>query len=999
MHTYSSDGTLVAEASRAASPALPTARCGAQDAAPPRPFRARAGLGLRRISGGLASAACQLGLLGLVLGCSESAVEGSDSAGDTSSDVSGDVSGGQDGADAAPSDGRATAGGTPSPAFAAGCPVAGKSLIRQLQADGERFEGPASLAAKGDWMLANTHAAFVIKSPTETEHTYAYYGGLLVDAVALDGCSQAAPEQYGEMPLLIGRIDVGNFPATVLRTFRGTSAEVIADGSDGGPAVLRVHGVDDWFWLVELELIKQAYIADKPKQRSLPLGIKLALDYTLAPDRAALQIDLVAINDTAKPQELHVGAAAFLDDSTPQQVWSAGTLAIGGFGLKTNLPWITGSAATGAVVIAVDAQNLATAHISGVDALIPVDQLGEPLRLAPKGSPGDTDLQRFWVGVGRADSASAIATLEGVAVGGKAWTGVDVAGVVREEGSGEAIGGARVNLERKRNDGSFATLASARADDKGNYALRVPRVGAAGHLRLVAHAAGRDSSPAAVMPEGDGPFTDVELRLGPVGALGHDVRDGDGKPIPARLTLYGKGGVHTGLYFATGGQATVPVPPGEYTLVITRGYHHRPWSGEVQVAPHKTTAVTATLPRVVDTSGWMSFDGHVHSHPSPDSTVPLVERYRTAAAEGVDVVVHTEHEIVVDSEPARLASGVAAFVRGVGGEEVTATLPEHTNAFGLQPDPSHRRGAPVKWMGLDLGQIYAAERARGAAFVSLNHPRKGCNWLCVIGWDRLLVAPTLTDPTVVGLPAGATLWSWDFESVELLNGMDKALFHDQKAPDSTGTFEDWMSFWNGGHRITGLGVTDTHGYGPPGAPRTYFRVPKDDLTAFSLPWMTEAVKAGRTQVSAGGFARVSADGGKSGPGDLVPKSAIALDKDGKATLALQVRVEAIPEIDVTRVLVLVNCDTALDVQATAPGDVVKLDKTLQVPIPAAVLLSGLDAHVTVLAFGKQPMPKGLESADAHKVPRVITNPMVLDLNGDGAFQGPGGKACAVTPGG
>ncbi len=934
----------------------------------------------------------------LAFACSEPAEVESDSKADGAVDSGGDVSG-NDSGDAAQTDGDASAGGTPSPAFAAGCPVAGKSLVRELKSDSERFEGPASLAAKGDWMLANAHAAFVIKSPTETEHTYAYYGGLLVDAVALEGCSQVAPEQYGEMPLLIGRIDVANFPATVLRTFRGTSAEVIADGSDGGPAILRVHGVDDWFWLVELELVKQALIADKPKQRSGPLGIKLALDYTLAPDRAALQIDLVAFNETAKPQELHVGAAAFLDDSTPQQVWSAGTLAIGGFGLKTNLPWITGSAEAGAVVIAVDAQNLATAHISGVDALIPVDQLGEPLKLAPKGSAGDSDLQRFWVGVGRKDSASAIATLEGIAIGGKAWSGVDVAGVVREEGSGEAIGGARVELERKRNDGSFATLASARADDKGNFALRVPRVGAAGHLRLMAHAAGRHPSPALPMPEGEGPFADVELRLGPAGALGHDVRDGADKPIPARLTLYGKDGASTGLYFATGGQATVPVPPGEYTLVVTRGYHHRPWSGAVTVAPGKTTAVSAVLPRVIDTSGWMSFDGHVHSHPSPDSTVPLGERYRTAAAEGLDIVVHTEHEIVVDSEPARLASGVAEYVRGVVGQEVTATLPEHTNAFGLKPDPSHRRGAPVKWLGLDIDQIYKAEKARGAAFVSLNHPRKGCNWLCVIGWDREQVAPTLKDPTVVGLPAGATLWSWDFEAVELLNGMDKALFIDPKSPEGTGTFEDWMSFWNGGHRVAGFGVTDTHGYGPPGAPRTYFRVPKDDLAAFSLPWLSDAVKAGRTQVSAGAFARVSADGGKAGPGDLIPKSAIALDKDGKATLALQVRIDAIPEIDVTRVLVLVNCDTALEIKETSNGAMVKFDKTLQVPIPAAALQSGKDAHITVLAFGKQPMPKGLESVDASKVPRVITNPMVLDLNGDGAFQGPGGKACAVTPGG
>ncbi len=321
---------------------------------------------------------------------------------------------------------------------------------------------------------------------------------------------------------------------------------------------------------------------------------------------------------------------------------------------------------------------------------------------------------------------------------------------------------------------------------------------------------------------------------------------------------------------------------------------------------------------------------------------------------------------------------------GVGGEEVTATLPEHTNMVGVSADPSHRRGRPVKWQGLDIKQIFDAERERGAGFVALNHPRKGCNWLCLIGWDRLKVAPTLQDPTFVGLPAGATLWTWDFDAVELLNGMDAALFVDPKHPNRTGTFDDWMSFWNGGHAIAGLAVTDVHGDDPPGAPRTYFAVPSDDLSKFETKWLVDAVKAGRTVAGAGAFVRVSI-GGK-GPGELAPSSAV---QGGEATL--QLKVEALKTIDVSRVVVLVNCDTALDLKATKPNETVKLDVQTKLPLSK-------DAHVVVVVFGKEPMPLGFEQVDANRVPRAITNPIRVDVDGDGIWTAPGGKTCAFVPG-
>lgn len=868
-----------------------------------------------------------------------------------------------------------------SPGFSQGCPKPGRSLVRQIKGKHERFSGPAALAAPGDWLLANEHAAFVIKSPTETEHTYAYYGGLLVDAVAIDGCAQVAPERFGELPFLVGNIDISNFTATVLRTFRGESAEVLADGSDGGPAKLRVWGTDDRFWLVELTLIGQALKAGSPRGRTKPLGVKLALDYTLAPDRAAIRIDLVVFNETATPRELHCGAAAFLHDSTVQQIWSAGKLGAGGFSLRTGLPWLAGSAADGSVAIAVDAKNLGTAQFSGVDALVPIDQLGEPLKLGAKGGGADSDMQTFWIGVGKTDSASAVASLEGLTVGGSSWQGQDVSGHVRDVGSGDSIAGAQVVLQRRSGSGQFDTLLSERSGADGAFTMRVPKVGKAGDLRLLAHKSGRADSAAVVLVLDSGPVTNVELKIGQLGRIEHEVTDETGAFIPARLTLLRKGGGGV-LGFAKGEKGIWEVPPGAYTLHVTHGYTHTPWQGEVVVKAGAPAKVKAKVPRVVDTKGWFSFDNHVHSEPSPDSTVPLTDRYISAAAEGLDVVVHSEHEIIVDSSPALAASGVAKWVRGVVGQEVTASLPEHTNMTSVVPDPKHVRGAPVSWEGHDLAEIFALEKQRGAGFRTLNHPRKGCNWLCLIGWDRDKLTFTLNDPTVVGLAKGATLLSWDFEAMEVLNGMDDRLFSIKGKEQESGTFEDWLSFWNGGHRVVGLAVTDVHGWAPPGSPRSWFKVPSDTLADFEDAWLVDAVKSGNTTMSAGAFATVSIGG--VGPGGTVPKSAVV---DGKVPLA--VKVQAIAAIDVTRVAVLVNCELVLDVKTSAPDAVVKMAETLSVPITK-------DSYVVVLGFGKKAMPAGFAGVNAAAVPRFIANPILVDADGNGSWSAPGAKSCGLA---
>ena len=301
--------------------------------------------------------------------------------------------------------------------------------------------------------------------------------------------------------------------------------------------------------------------------------------------------------------------------------------------------------------------------------------------------------------------------------------------------------------------------------------------------------------------------------------------------------------------------------------------------------------------------------------------------------------------------------------------------------YPVPEQPEAIKGGPVAWYGLDLPSIFAAERLRGAQIVALNHPRNGCNYMCLIKYNRLTGVPTLTDPTVLGLPAGSALWTWNFDAFEYQNGTQDP-FVNTSLPDATGTFEDWMSFLNLGHRITAVSNTDAHNYEIVGCPRNYF-VSSTDLPAhFVEADLVNAIKQGRVLTSTGAFARVTVDG-TAGMGDLIT------DRDG--TVSVHVHIEAIPEIDVTRFKIFVNCRQAASVNTTNPNGTVKYDGTVNVTVPTTK-----DANIVVLGFGANYLPRGFQQFSPTRVPRFTTNAIYIDGNGSGTYTAPGTQTCTYT---
>ncbi len=845
------------------------------------------------------------------------------------------------------------------------CPSPGMALARTLT-DDDDIPGETAVGVTGDYILQNELAAFVITRP-DAGSTYWYYGGAIADAVAMEGCAFDGEDKLDEVGIVLGELELTAFQESVLRAFRATEVEVVADGSDGGPAIVRATGTDDTHWLVEYELMKEA-LNSGGREFSSPYGLTITVDYILAPESNALQIDLAIANTGTEDRVLTSATWLSLAPSMDLFRYPTSSLSVGPLNLGLGIPWLVATDGEDALSFAVQSGNLAYAGVSGVDIALDANQaLTDAIELAP----GESDLRTSYLVVGNGDGPTAtepLATLNPEPVPGQAYTLVPGAGVVQGP-DGAGVADVSVALLATAPGEDPGVLDVAYTDSSGSFALAVPDFGGDWTWQLQVEAPGRatvitDAFAASALP--------ATVSVGAAGFLDVTAVDQDGAPSPARVELKPAGDAGRADTLWVMGSGQHPVVPGDYTFTATRGYEYAPVTGTLTVPEGGGDSLSVELVRVIDTTGWISIDTHVHSSDSPDSRVLPEDVLRHAAAHGLDIVLHTEHEHIVDRADLPAEIGVLDWVDSIGGEEVTASVPEHLTMFPVTPDGTPR-GGPIEWFGRDLDTLFGDMRARSGGGVNLlNHP----SYLALIGWDRLLAEPTLSDPTLLGLAPDAAVWSWDFDGMEVMNG------HRSPFASGNGRFLDWQSMLNAGHPLVAVGCSDDHGGNDVGFPRTYVPSSSDVPREIDTNEVVEGFLTGNAQASAGAFARLSVDD-TAGLGDLYAPTSNAFE--------LSIAIEALPEVDVTHVVVFYNCDTVAQLAATDPDGIEKLNTVVQ--------LDALeDGHLTVAAFGSERLPAGLPQFDPTEVPRVLTSPIYIDADGDGMFSGPGGKECSLLLG-
>lgn len=247
------------------------------------------------------------------------------------------------------------------------------------------------------------------------------------------------------------------------------------------------------------------------------------------------------------------------------------------------------------------------------------------------------------------------------------------------------------------------------------------------------------------------------------------------------------------------GRVSVAAPPGEYIAYISRGPEYSLVEVPVTLEAGKVLTKSVTLERVVNTEGYLSGDFHLHAAGSIDSGLDNNLRVLSAAGEGVEVAVSTDHNYVTDYKPFVARNQLEPWVAAVTGIELTTFEAGHFNTFPIERALDSQSRGSIKWQDTPPQKIFDTLRElapEGGTIIQVNHPRTPIMGYFeqhnlnpfdttvdlainqATGTSKLTA--TLTSPSgpafVEEIPQGnnksiyKSTFSWDFDAIEVFNG-------------------------------------------------------------------------------------------------------------------------------------------------------------------------------------------------------------------------------------
>jgi hypothetical protein len=472
------------------------------------------------------------------------------------------------------------------------------------------------------------------------------------------------------------------------------------------------------------------------------------------------------------------------------------------------------------------------------------------------------------------------------------------------------------------------------------------------------------------------------------GTLGVKCVGADDAAMPCKVTLEGISPTENpdfGPAHAAGparNQSTTPdgvtrveLIAGKYRVTASRGPEYALATKDVEVESGAGAQATLKLLRVVDTRGYLACDFHQHTMLGTDAPTSTRDRVISNAAEGVEVALASEHNVIADLEPLVKALGLGREMVSVSGDELTTDASRHpwghANAWPLPYDPNKPRGGAPIVRDRTAQQLVDELRRAGADFVlQVNHPRAPGNtgYFNQLAFDR---------EKGVGTGAG---YDASFDALEVWNGRNVG-------PRSQ-VIDDFRALLKTGHPVTATADTDTHGVvgQEAGYPRTYVRVTDDEhLDAWDAARTSDVVRGVKVLrdvvLTNGPMLRVTVNGAPIGG---VARAKKELGRE----VAVKVHVEAAPWVEVDTVR-LVRASEG-DLEKGEDTKAVKMAPTKGGAMAADVVLHAKvkgDDAVFVVASGSKPMTPVLAGDEKEIAPWAMTGAIWVDADGDGKALG------------
>jgi hypothetical protein len=681
----------------------------------------------------------------------------------------------------------------------------------------------------GDFVLANDKIAVYVEAEGESDGYNPLGGDILsLETVGDDG-RPTGISQYNETLVMLARQSVQPEKVTVL-----------ADGSDGKAAVVRVSGK-----LANVPFLDtfKVLIPDE-------YGFPAALDYVLEPGSSEVRLVLNLVNTTTEPVDFTNKQYFGFFQSNRHQLF---TETQGFAETKGETPWVAFDSGKSAFLVRPFGSTLRTEI--GISGFSLFSMKGLAIDAC---ATKTVDYASMLVGGPAIDG---LLETKRAALGEAPWR--EVRGTLKET-DGAGLAGALVHATSA--DGRYLTR--AHTDASGAYVLHVP----AGDALLTPTLKGWAVPAATPAPAG---AATVDLALPKRATLSVDVKDAtSAAPLPTRVQVipsvavasppasFGvtdtEGNGRLWNDFAITGKLDLPVPPGQHRVVVTRGYEYELYDAPATATAGATTTLPITLLRSVDSPGVMCADFHIHSHYSADSDDLPELKVRGAIADGLEIPVSSEHEWIIDFQPIIQRLGLTKWAFGFPSEELTTFTWGHFGVIPLYPKPDAVNNGAVGWVGKTPPEFFREVNALPEKPVLIvNHPSGS-------GFTAYFGASSFDRATGKGTDE---LWSDEFGAIEVFNDSDFEANRDKSVAD-------WFALLNAGKTYWTTGSSDSHHEtsSPVGYPRTCLNFGHDDPTKLSAETVRDVLRVGAATISGGLTMTVEGPGGV-GPGGMSTKGA------------------------------------------------------------------------------------------------------------------------------
>ena len=745
--------------------------------------------------------------------------------------------------------------------------------------------GEQAIGRNGDVLLQNDKVRVIIDQPGRVVGPLLSGGGI-IDADLQRPAGEPGHDAFGRMALFyaLGRLSSVK------------DVEILSDGSNGGPAVVAATGKDVAHDLINIQAMVRTvaglnidFVVDPRK----PLPLRLTTYYVLSPGESRVRMFTAFCNDGETSvlapilELMDVGAFEIFnpgrcsnalggnkldpnDDCTFAPSKWFGTQGDGvAYGLRSSsLADLTKPVEANALIGygGVVGMFIEGESLSGVLTWTNPDVRTRPGTFNVRPGQWRGYLRDFIVAKDLAGVHAVLLESDGATTGSLRVT-------ASLPGGAPAVG-ARVSVLD-----SAGTMIGVMVADAAGVATTsvVP-----GSYKVSGALEGRLIGPQVTIAVAAGQIAQGAVVLGEAHRLTVTVKDSANLPMPAKVTVFCTGpcpfntqsyaqhflfehfdfGAAAVGYVPVSGQLALTLPPGEYDLVVSRGPEYSTWpdtwplSGFHVDLRTADQTVAATLGRIIETRGWMSADLHVHAINSTDSAVGNWLRAANFLAEGVDVLLSTDHEVITDFAPIVRELGADQLMATMIGEEITTFSHGHFNAFPLVRNPGLPNGGAFDHAGGEdeatfrMPQFFSGVKATWpGAVVQLNHPRGGSGVLTQLKVDTATLQ-SHGDPADFNMAAdpAATvddtrLMGDGFDIVESANGPSP----------SFGILNDWMTFLSRGTVRTSSGVSDSHkAYSDNGGyARTWVKMANDSVSQFQPLMFAEGLRTQRAFASNG----------------------------------------------------------------------------------------------------------------------------------------------------